>query len=299
MKKLAFALVTLGIVIVAVKEGYTYYLGPCATPLHYKIGRFDKDFNLAEPNFQKAIAEAETVWEKEEKGRELFAFDPKATFTINLVYDERQAETEARRRTEFGLTEVENFFRKIDAEFNQLKSRYESQAKAYESALSAFESLQASYKDKVAYWNARGGAPKKEYEQMEQERQELSKTASSLNEGAKELNRLAEQVNALLTRRNASAEEYNRVIKEYNQKYGRRDQFDQAEYTGKEINVYQFTNLVDLKLALAHELGHALGMDHVENSKSIMYYLTQEGSSVNLSPTAEDLAELRSVCRIE
>ena len=109
-------------------------------------------------------------------------------------------------------------------------------------------------------------------------------------------NEKSQIINQALQNRNNAASGYNQFVNSYNQKYGHGLEFNQAEYTGNEINVYQYGNKNDLTLALAHEFGHALSMDHIENSNSIMYYLTKEGTKSNLSPTAEDLAELRRVC---
>ena len=52
-------------------------------------------------------------------------------------------------------------------------------------------------------------------------------------------------------------------------------------------------------MAMTHEFGHALDMDHVENSESIMYYLRDSDNTFS-SPilTEEDKAELRKACRL-
>ena len=65
------------------------------------------------------------------------------------------------------------------------------------------------------------------------------------------------------------------------------------------ILVYQFGNKKDLSLALSHELGHALGLNHVENAKSIMYYVTGNNNDILATPSIEDLAELKRVCKIK
>ena len=101
---------------------------------------------------------------------------------------------------------------------------------------------------------------------------------------AYELNKETSQLNALLKERNLKAVEYNKIARSYNKKYGHGLEFNQAEYTDKEINVYQFGNRKDLILALTHELGHALGMDHVENPKSIMHFLTGANTTKSLLP---------------
>ncbi|MEX2013071.1 MAG: matrixin family metalloprotease, partial [Candidatus Levyibacteriota bacterium] len=59
------------------------------------------------------------------------------------------------------------------------------------------------------------------------------------------------------------------------------------------ITIYFASNYSELIHTLTHEFGHALGMQHVENSQSIMYPYTT--SSVTLTP--EDLEQLAYVCR--
>jgi len=49
-------------------------------------------------------------------------------------------------------------------------------------------------------------------------------------------------------------------------------------------------------LALAHELGHTLGIGHVDNPQSVMYYLMGEQDLKNPHLTKEDLDALKNVC---
>jgi predicted Zn-dependent protease len=163
-------------------------------------------------------------------------------------------------------------------------------------ASSKFDNEKTAYDKEVKYWNSRGGAPQEEFAKLESKRVSLSNMAAELNKEADRINKMSGEVNELLQKRNEAASEYNKVARNYNAKYGHGLEFNQAEYTGKEINVYQFTNNSDLRLALAHEFGHALTMDHTENPESIMYYETQEGGAGSLALTTEDLAELNRVC---
>lgn len=279
--------------------GYVIYTliprDPCQTVLHYSIGRFDTNFGISKQDFINSIQKAETVWEKP-SGKELFSYDPNAKFTINLIYDERQRETLLKQRTESGLEKAESLFTQIDDSFNSLKNSYESKAALFKTEQNRYEARRAKYESEVDYWNKRGGAPQGEYSKLQKEADELNTEAQKLNTEASELNQLQDKVKAALTERNKAAQEYNKVVENFNSKYGHGYEFDQAEYTHQAINVYQFTSTSDLTLALAHEFGHALNMDHVQNSKSIMYFQTYEGDTVTLIPSKEDLTEFRRVC---
>ena len=276
--------------------GYTAYgiLNPCSTPIQYSLGTFDTQFGVTKENFQSKILSGASVWEKA-FDKNFFEYNRDAKFKINLIYDERQQEIDSKRKTEFGLNQVEAGFKDIDLEYKSAKAVYESHAGTYEASRNNFLQKSKQYEADVNYWNSRDGASPAEYNKLKTTQTELNASANALNKEAANLNKELEQLNDLLDKRNKAAEDYNAVARDYNQKYGHGLEFDQAEYTGEEINVYEFGNSHDLTVALSHELGHALGMDHVENQKSIMFYRTGEQS---LTPTPEDLAELKRVCRL-
>lgn len=281
--------------------GYTFYknsLTPCDQPLRYSIGRLDPEFGMKQEELKKVVLEAESVWENV-INKDIFVYDAEAEFKVNFVYDERQMATIQKQRTESGLSAIEDAFKKLEVQFSALNVEYKNKTAQYEANKSTFEERQKEYEDRVDYWNSRGGAPKGEYEKMQEEASNLNNYVTVLNAEAMSLNKLAEDLNVLLDKRNSAASEYNTAAKAYNKKFGHGIEFDQAEYTGENINVYQFGNKSDLLLAITHEFGHALSMDHVENPKSIMYYITEEGDGTLPVPTAEDLAELNRVCKIK
>ena len=63
----------------------------------------------------------------------------------------------------------------------------------------------------------------------------------------------------------------------------------------KEIDIYEFSSREKLIRVLAHEFGHALGLEHLDNPKAIMYYLN-EGTNEKL--TTDDLTALKQKCRL-
>lgn len=301
MKKLSSALffvLVLGLIGYVGYQFYLYFRNPCDQTLSYSIGRFDSQFGLSEVNFKNYLAEAERPWEGALK-RELFVYDPTAKFKINLIYDERQQLTEAKRKTEFGLTAIEDIFQKLDAEFLAAKAVYEARVASYKRALDSFEARKREYENQVRFWNNKNGAPKNEYEILQREQEYLNSEVARLNQESIEVNRLSNELNLLLEKRNSAAADYNRVAKDYNEEYGHGLEFNQAEYTNGEINVYQFGDKKDLVLAMAHEFGHALGMDHVENPNSIMYFVTQNMTKTVSTISDEDMVELARVCGLK
>ncbi len=310
MKIIRFILAMLFLAFAAGLVFFFWPIDPCENVIKYSVGRFDKNFALDQNEFISAMKTAETVWEQS-LGRDLFQYEPEARFTVNLIYDERQRETLLRKRTESGLDKAEEVFQNIENAFNILKKQYEIEEAAFNKAKDFYENERALYEKQVAYWNKKGGAPEPKYSELNAKANELNTLLNELNKDASKLNNLQSEFQTALAERNKAASEYNKVVEAFNQKYGHGYEFDQAEYVNertslfslgsgadKQINIYQYSTKNDLVLALAHELGHALGMGHVENSTSIMYYQSNENSEYELRLSAEDMREFERVCKI-
>ena len=274
---------------------YQNSLNPCDRVLEYSIGQFDTEFGLSQADFKKYIKESEVPWEKE-IGKELFEYKDGAKFKINLIYDNRQILTEEKRKEEFGLTKSESILKELDSKLSNLDAEYKRLTNLHEQEVSSLENAQSEYNKKVNAWNKKGGAPEPAFSQLEQERLLLNSRVVNVNKNAILLNNMAEELNQLIKSRNDAADDYNKVAKSYNQKYGHGLEFNQGEYTQGNINIYQFDSPNSLRMVLAHELGHALGMDHVEGRTSIMSSITSE-SRTSLTPTIEDKIELNNVCK--
>ncbi len=278
-------------------SSYFYFaaLAICPVPVYYRIGELDERFGLTLEEARAAVADAELVWEQP-TGRELFIYDEQADFTVNFIYDERQAFTEAEEASRERLAGVEEVNDTLMAQYSALVEEYDELQVTYEAMADAYERDLVRYNETVASYNEEGGAPSEVFAELQAEEASLERDRRELETLRTQLNRLVDSINQLGEQGNNLVERYNERVATYNEQFGQSREFTQGTYVSSgRIDIYTFADAAELRLVLAHELGHALSIDHVPGTASIMYFLIgEQPEDLALSP--EDLEEFRVVC---
>lgn len=260
---------TYGSTIVGLLNRILYY-SPCDTPLHYRLGQIDERFHLTTSQLQVDVNQAASLW-NQAKGKKLFIRDDSAQLHINLVYDERQ--------------QLKNQIDELGNTLGQEKGTLSQQESQFESMSASFQNQLNDFNRKVQYWNSRGGAPKDEYQKLMTEQEELKQQSTQLKALADKLNRSGEGYNGQI-------DVLNQTIDSFNQKIGVHPEEGVYDQNDQRIDIYFNVNRNELIHTLAHELGHALGLEHVTNSDSIMYPQTSQ----TLNATKEDINAIQTVC---
>lgn len=273
---------------------------PCENPITYSLGTLDTKFGISQKYLLSALSDAEAIWEKP-FGRELFTIKEGAVLKINLIYDFRQEATS--KLSSLGITVQNNrdSYDSLKIKFTELKTKLATAKSDYEKRTEFYNERQTTYNQQVEFWNAQGGAPPDEFDKLRAEKIELDGQLSQLQTLQAQVNQSVSEINAVVVVLNRLATILNISVDDFNTTGATRGEtFTEGVYQSDgikaQIDIYEFSSREKLVRVLAHEFGHALGLAHVNDPKSIMYRLNQ---SSNIILTRDDLAALNGKCQTE
>ena len=289
-----FIILLITTITLGVSNWYVRTAAVCPAPISYRLGEVDERFHIEAAEVKKVILISEAIWE-DSVGQDLFVYDEKAAFAINLIYDERQqlASTEEEWRLALDAEEVESLALieqvKVEGvEYEKMQAEYTSEREKYEERLKKFN-------EEVESLNEKGGAPAPVFAELQKEREELNIMVEQLVVLEKKLNDKAAAINEMGEKGNHLIELYNAEVLKYNAVYGSRDLYTQGDFQRDRINIYKYSDTTELSKVIVHEFGHSLGLGHVEGKSSIMYYLMADQSD-SITLTTEDKAAFVAIC---
>ncbi len=248
----------------------------CRLPIVYSIGELDERFGVTNEEALSALTKAEAVWEEALRRDDIFTYDENGPFKVNFIYDERQRRAEAALLAENNL-DVRGEANEVLTELHsRLVAEYDEYDEEYRSRSATYNANLTEYNAEVEKHNNAGGATPEVYEELQNRRAELEAERRELESLFGQLESLYEQINSIGKKGNELIGEYNELVQDFNHTFAHGHEYTQGDYQTKEINIYSFTSEEDLVLVLAHELGHALAIGHVDDSSGIMYYLMKE-----------------------
>ncbi len=125
---------------------------------------------------------------------------------------------------------------------------------------------------------------------MAAERANLERDEEHERELLETRNEIADENSDLVQRYNTAIESYNKNFAMTEEELGVCERVN-GRVAG--ITVYAFENSDDLTITLAHELGHAIGLEHVKGDGSLMSAVKSTKHPTSLRLTEADKAELQ------
>jgi hypothetical protein len=273
---------------------------PCKDPITYRLGNVDERFNLTREEFRTAVNMAAAMWGKPFH-RDLFRDDPDGAIEINLLYDYRQEATDRLKKLNYRIDRSRGSYEELKSRLGNLNAAYEQKKAGLDSDLNAYNAKVNAFNTDIQSWNRRGGVPQSIHTRLMEEKDELVILKDNLQRRQEEMKTSVDTINSLVVVINEIASNNNMdLVNQQNIGNTLGREFCEGFYEYKKgkrsITIYQYDNEYRLVRVLAHEFGHALGLNHSKSAESVMYPLIQS-DSLALAP--DDIAALSGHCKIQ
>jgi hypothetical protein len=270
----------------------------CGTVKTYSFGVVDARFNLSKEALREHVVAAEKIWEQQ--AGELFSYrESGGDIEIRLVYDERQAATDHLRAMGIAIEKRRDSYDALQAQYEALARSVEILRAEHESRIAGYRSRETAYNEAVRSWNARGGAPESVFETLEKERAALASMFAALKDTEERFNESVATLNALATAINQLIVQFNLSVDQYNAEGVARGAYEAGVYEerrgARSIVLYEYSDEREFVRLVAHEFGHALGIEHVADREAIMHEINL-GKSLYL--TEDDIHALEKACAV-
>lgn len=272
---------------------------PCQQPLTYRIGTIDSRFDITEQEVKQVMQSVESLWATA-LDRQLLQYQEDGDVAIHLVYSDEQKFTEQEKAFSERIKTKEGRIAVMRDDYQKMKRNFERLERDFQQTLTKFNNRASTFNGLVDQWEGRE-TPQKVLNRIQKMRQEIKQLKSKLDQKRENLELLRDKTNRKSQEINSLVDQMNRMVATYNQRYSVAKKFNQGRYIrhgeNERINIFQFANKAQLMTVLAHEAGHAMGLDHVSNPKSVMHAIMQQQNIFDLSLSEEDIAALRNRCQ--
>nr|WP_180060020.1 matrixin family metalloprotease [Acinetobacter sp. YH12128] len=266
---------------------------PFDTRLRFRVADVDPRFGLTQQQVIQLSQEAAEIWHKGTL-KPLFIYDPDAQLAIHLIYDDRQEQYNAykqvqktlaadKARNDLYAENLANSRKGLEMNEQQLRSKQ---------AMIRAEIVQLS-QERMG-WSRIEHAQGPNMQRVEKELAQVKAQAMQLDQEIDRFNQQNDQFNQQVSSYNQQIDQYNAGVIQASQRFPARE-FHKGVFMGDQIQIYQFDAEDDLRLTLAHELGHALGLSHHNDPTALMYPIlgAQQLENFKLMPADQSLLYYR------
>ncbi|EKU60687.1 matrixin [Acinetobacter sp. WC-323] len=254
-------------------------------PLRYRIADLDPRLNITQPQMIELSQQAAAIWAKD-TGQQYFVYDPEAEFVIHLVFDQRQVRSMKRSENLNQLEQEQQHWLAKNQQLQRLKQSVADSRARLELQTIEYQNNQQKYQQ--ALQNLKASAQNQKQVARLQQQHTLQQQASDLQTKIAEHNQLVQQFNTQTEQSKQLYQQLTESVAAFNQTF-KPQVLHKGQFHGQQIFIYEFSSMDDLRLTLAHEFGHALGLKHTQDPKSLMYPRIKEQNAKDFQLTDTDL----------
>ena len=271
----------------------------CNKTIEYRVGFVDPAFDLSREKFKKSVHTAVKLW-NEAAGERLITYHEDGKIPIKLIYSDQQRLVE-------DIKNLRNEIEKRSAHHDSLKRRVDKKkaqcsekSRELESKANHLTNLVNRYNQRVKTLNQQGNISESEQAELEEQQKKLENMETELRNKKRRVEDVCNETERMVADLNSRKEILNSDISVYNEKNEKLKEFKRGVYAKEgeieKIEIYHYDSDDGLVLTLAHELGHALGLKHSDEPRSIMYYRRTEQNGDSVALSKNDIQAIRSKC---
>jgi len=255
-------------------------------PLRYQIADLDPRLNITQQQMIELSQQAAAIWAKD-TGQHYFVYDPEASFVIHLVFDQRQVRSMKRSENLNQLEQEQQHWLDQNQQLQHLKQSVARSETQLELQKIDYQNNQQKYQQVVQNLKA-STKNQKQIARLEQQQHTLQQQSVDLEAKIAEHNQLVRQFNRQTEQSKQLHQQLTESVAAFNQTF-KPQILHKGQFHGQQIFIYEFSSMDDLRLTLAHEFGHALGLKHTQDPKSLMYPRIKEQNAKDFQLTDTDL----------
>lgn len=266
---------------------------PLDTRLRYQIAEVDPRFGMSKEQAIQLSKEAIQIWHDGTQ-KQLFVYDDQAQLKIKLIYDARQENYNAFKKTQQELDQEHSSNQRISGNLDVSKSSLEQMQQSLRQEQIQLRAEADYLNQQRMSWSRIENERGENRQRIEAQYQTLKEKAQQLQRNIAYYNQMNAQYNQQVGQHNSSIERYNWNVMQAKNRFPPRE-FHKGVFMGDQIQIYQFDTEDDLRLTLAHELGHALGLGHHADPEALMYPVLgeQDLQHFKLKPADQSLLYAR------
>lgn len=274
----------------------------CTLPIRIRVGEIYPGFDFRPEAVRAALHEATGLWQRAAPVSLFLETDDPSAIAVNLRYDGRQARTDLVKQTREDFARDLERMRERQAALEVSRAATAAAVQAHGRDVAAYNERAAAYRQAVQAWNAGSGKRTPSAERrlraegaaLDLERRRLANVQQGL---------AAQQADhqRVIANLNHQADEHNRRVREAAVRDSLRKPFAAGTYQAKasaekSIDIYHATSYPYLVAVIAHELGHALGIGHVDAAEALMNATMHAEPEGPIALAPADRRALLAVC---